>query len=189
MQPLPWMNFRKCSWVMVFGIQFSCLKFTLCFIKLLLINFWTNLTHFQEIKFCLWKFIPNIVQLWVHYVAGISRSINCHNLLSFLASALDGSEWSASYLSCFTHWRNSPDYPLYRGQADPTASSDILEKRKISFPCQESNRNSSVIHRINYTLYCMLSQLQNIPTAVIITILGLVLILFWIHNWPGIPQR
>jgi hypothetical protein len=41
----------------------------------------------------------------------------------------------------------------------PRAGLDVLEKRKISFPCRESNPNSSTVHYIA----AMLAELSRLP--------------------------
>jgi hypothetical protein len=57
--------------------------------------------------------------------------------LSFLTSALDGGEWSASRLRRFTAWETVPGTHLLGGWVAPRASLDAMEERS-SF-CRESN--------------------------------------------------
>jgi hypothetical protein len=61
----------------------------------------------------------------------------------FLTSALDGREWSASRLSSFTPGERGRRYPL--GWVGLRAGLDIMEKRKISYPCRESNRGRRLV--------------------------------------------
>jgi hypothetical protein len=53
-------------------------------------------------------------------------------------------------------WGKSPQYPLNRrleGRGDPRADLDILEKRKISYPCRKYNPGSSSPQLSYYTDY------------------------------------
>jgi hypothetical protein len=52
----------------------------------------------------------------------------------FLTSALDGGEWSASHLGCF-----SPGTHCVGGWMGPRAGPDVAEKRKISWVFRISN--------------------------------------------------
>jgi hypothetical protein len=61
----------------------------------------------------------------------------------FLISALDGSEWSASRpfrLNTYTHF--TVNWAHHR------ADLDVMEKRKISYPCRESNPDSSAVQPV-----------------------------------------
>jgi hypothetical protein len=59
-------------------------------------------------------------------------------LHSFLTSPQDVGRWLAS-----NPWRKSPVTPWIRGWVDSRASLDILEKRTIFCPCQDSYPGSS----------------------------------------------
>jgi len=58
-------------------------------------------------------------------------------LHSFLISALNGSEWSASRPGSTTSRERAPDIHWIGGLAGPTAVLDAVTKRKN--PCRESN--------------------------------------------------
>jgi len=60
-------------------------------------------------------------------------------LHAFLTSGLDGSEWSASHLSCFTSRERAPGIHSIGGWASTRAGLDMVAKRKNLFPCQELN--------------------------------------------------
>jgi hypothetical protein len=51
---------------------------------------------------------------------------------SFLASARDGNEWSASRSGCFTHKERDTGTHLKGGQVGPRAGLDVLEKQKFA---------------------------------------------------------
>jgi hypothetical protein len=57
----------------------------------------------------------------------------------FLASALDGGEWSASRPGRFTPGERASSTHWIKGWVGPRAGLDAVEKRTISFPCQKSN--------------------------------------------------
>jgi len=57
----------------------------------------------------------------------------------FLSLSLDGSMWSPSCLSCFTPGEISPSTHLIGGWFAPRTSLGMVVKRKITFPCLESN--------------------------------------------------
>jgi hypothetical protein len=57
----------------------------------------------------------------------------------FLISALDGGEWSASRPGCFTPGETAPGTHSIGEWADPRASLDAVEWRKISCSCWEWN--------------------------------------------------
>jgi len=56
-----------------------------------------------------------------------------------LASMLDGGEWSASCLSCFTSRERAPATQWIGGWVGPRASMDMVVKRKIPSLYQDSN--------------------------------------------------
>jgi hypothetical protein len=56
-----------------------------------------------------------------------------------LASALDGSEGSASRRGRFTPLERAPYTHFIGGWVGPRVSLDAVVKRKISSPCQDSN--------------------------------------------------
>jgi hypothetical protein len=58
-------------------------------------------------------------------------------LRTFLASALDGGEWSASRPDCFT-----PDTHWIGGSVGPGAGMDAVMKRKIPNACRDLNPRS-----------------------------------------------
>jgi hypothetical protein len=57
-------------------------------------------------------------------------------LHSFLTWAVDGVEWSAAYPDRYTPRERAPSSHWIGGWMGPTTSLDVVEKRKISFPCQ-----------------------------------------------------
>jgi hypothetical protein len=59
------------------------------------------------------------------------------SLHSFLTSALQGGEQSASSLDCFTPWERSHRHHWLEGWVGPSVSLSILEKSKIPYSCQE----------------------------------------------------
>ena len=69
-------------------------------------------------------------------------------LPSFLPSALDGGEWTASHPSCFTSTKTSAVTHWIGGWLDPRTGPDVLEDRKIFCLCWEVNHNSSVIQPV-----------------------------------------
>jgi len=58
---------------------------------------------------------------------------------AFLASALDGSKWSASRPSCFTPWAKVPGTHWIGGCAGPRAGLDVAANRKQFLTYRESN--------------------------------------------------
>jgi hypothetical protein len=60
-------------------------------------------------------------------------------LHSFLTSALDGDEWSASRLVRFIPTERAPGTHCIGGWVDPRAVLDAVVKRKIASPCRDSN--------------------------------------------------
>ena len=68
----------------------------------------------------------------------------------FLTSAQDGHKWLAS-----NPWGNSPGTPWIRGWVGSRASMDILEKRAMFCPCQDSYPGSSNLQPSHYTDYTM----------------------------------
>lgn len=73
-----------------------------------------------------------------HYDVKMCDSVEVQ-LHSFLSSALDRSEWLASCFVCFTPLESAAGSHWRRDWMGPTASLDMITKRKTSFPCQESN--------------------------------------------------
>jgi hypothetical protein len=57
----------------------------------------------------------------------------------FLASALDGGEWSASRPGSFIPEERVPSTHWIKGWVGPIAGLDAVEKRTVSLPCQKSN--------------------------------------------------
>jgi hypothetical protein len=58
---------------------------------------------------------------------------------SFLTSALDGGEWSASRPCCFSPRDGVPGTQWLRDWVGPRNNLDPMKKRKVSFPCRKSN--------------------------------------------------
>jgi len=80
-------------------------------------------------------------------------------LHTFLASALDGGEWSASHISHFPHG-NNPWYPLYRRLGGPQSQSGCSGEKKNPSPSWESNPGHPAHSLI--TILAELPQLQLI---------------------------
>jgi hypothetical protein len=57
-------------------------------------------------------------------------------------------EWSASRPGRFTHAETVLGTHWVRGWVGPKAGMDAVEELKISFPCLESNPNSSVVQPV-----------------------------------------
>jgi hypothetical protein len=68
----------------------------------------------------------------------------------FLTSALDGGEWSASRPRRFTPEETALGTHCLGDWVGPTADMDVMERRKISFPYQESNPDSSAVQPATY---------------------------------------
>jgi hypothetical protein len=66
----------------------------------------------------------------------------------FLTLALDGVKWTASRSCRFTPWENAPDVHCVGGWAGLRTSLGVVENRKMSCTCQESNPNSSTVQPI-----------------------------------------
>jgi hypothetical protein len=60
-------------------------------------------------------------------------------------SALNENKWPASHSFRFTPTRKTTGTHWIGGRVDPRAGLDAV-KRGISYPCQESNPNSLVVH-------------------------------------------
>jgi hypothetical protein len=77
-------------------------------------------------------------------VKKISEVFAVHSMkvYSFLTMELDSYEWQTSKFGHFTH-RKNPGTIRMRGRVSPRARLDILEKRKSSFPYQNSNPGPS----------------------------------------------
>jgi hypothetical protein len=74
-------------------------------------------------------------------------------------------EWSDSRLGRFTPWEIVPGTHWIGGWVGPRAGLDAMEKRKISFPCWESNPGSHPAYRA-VTIPTELSRLANKRNAV-----------------------
>jgi hypothetical protein len=74
--------------------------------------------------------------------------------LPFLTSALDGGERSALSPGRFITREGTPGTHWIGGCVDPRAGLDTVEKRKTSWPCQESNSgreaHSLSLYRLSY---------------------------------------
>jgi hypothetical protein len=57
--------------------------------------------------------------------------------MQFLTSALDGGQWSASHIRCFVPKERIPSIQCIGGWVAPSSDLDDLEKREISYPCQD----------------------------------------------------
>lgn len=80
---------------------------------------------------------------------------------SFLTTALDSSEWLASYPGPFTLWDWVPIHPWIGGWVSPLAGLEVLGKRK-TFPLPGSERRSSSPYPGHYTDYAIpASQIWN----------------------------
>jgi len=87
------------------------------------------------------------------HVIKASRGVVELWLLSFLTSALDGGEWSASCLRCFTP-RDRVHCICQKGSWLCTRISlDILERRKISFLSHDLNPDHPVHSPVTESLY------------------------------------
>jgi hypothetical protein len=62
---------------------------------------------------------------------------------SFLTFALYGGEWSASRPDRFIPWETAPCTHWIGGWVDPRAVLDVVVKKKILSPYQDSNPRSS----------------------------------------------
>jgi hypothetical protein len=71
---------------------------------------------------------------------------------TFLTSGVAGCEWSASCPGCLIPKRE-PSIYWPGGWVSPRASLDIVEERKISFPCQELNPSSFAVQSVPWSLY------------------------------------
>jgi hypothetical protein len=65
-------------------------------------------------------------------------------ILAFLASELDGGEWSASRSGRFTPGKG-PSVLVIRDWVGPRAVLDAVVKRKIPSPCRESNPRTPIV--------------------------------------------
>jgi hypothetical protein len=63
----------------------------------------------------------------------------------FLTSALDGGEWSTSHPCCFTPGETALGTHCVGGWVGRRAGLDTRKKRRISYPCWESNLDSLVV--------------------------------------------
>jgi hypothetical protein len=63
---------------------------------------------------------------------------------TFLITALDGSEWLASWRGYLTARERALSMHCIGDLMGPRGGLDAVEKRKISCPCLESNPDSSV---------------------------------------------
>jgi len=65
-----------------------------------------------------------------------------------LTLALDGGEWTALHPSCFTPKERAPGTHWIGDWVGTRVILDMVMKRKISSPCQESNPRTSIIQLI-----------------------------------------
>jgi hypothetical protein len=74
---------------------------------------------------------------------------------AFLASALDGGEWSTSRPSRFTPGERNPGIYCIGDWVSPRASLDTVEKRKIPSPRRESSPRTPIVQAVasSYTDY------------------------------------
>jgi hypothetical protein len=70
------------------------------------------------------------VEVWLH---------------SFLTSAVDRGEWSASRLGRFTPRERAPVTHWIRGSVGPRAVLDVVVERKIPNPRRESNPRTPIV--------------------------------------------
>jgi hypothetical protein len=63
----------------------------------------------------------------------------------FSTSALDGGEWSASRPCRFTQDELAPGTHWIGGWLGPRTGLEAMEKKEITWPCQESNHDSKII--------------------------------------------
>jgi hypothetical protein len=68
--------------------------------------------------------------------------------MHYLTLALDGGEWSASCPDCFTPRERASGTHWIGGWVDPKVGLDMLLKRKIASPCQESNPDHPIMQPI-----------------------------------------
>jgi hypothetical protein len=66
----------------------------------------------------------------------------------FLTSALDGGEWSASGPCRFTPGKGASSTHCIGGWVGPRAGMNVMEKRNISCPCREENKDPSAVHPV-----------------------------------------
>jgi hypothetical protein len=74
-------------------------------------------------------------------------------LNSFLNSVLVGDEWSTSRLGLFILTERVPFRYWRRGWVDFGGWLEALDKRQISYACQEPNHNSSPFRAVVWSLY------------------------------------
>jgi hypothetical protein len=67
---------------------------------------------------------------------------------SFLTSALDGGEWSATRPSRFTPRERAPGSHWIGGWVSPRAVLDAVVKRKIPSPRRESNPRTPIVQLV-----------------------------------------
>jgi hypothetical protein len=82
---------------------------------------------------------------------------------SFMTSAVDGGEWSASHPGHALLWGREPQYPFYRRLGGPSASVDTEDRGKISFLFGGSNLDSPVVQ----SSQTLLTELPRLPTIFI----------------------
>jgi hypothetical protein len=71
-----------------------------------------------------------------------------YNTTHSLTLALDGGEWSASCPSCFTFRERAPGTHWMGGWVGTRAALDVVVKRKILSPCQESNPRTLIVQPV-----------------------------------------
>jgi hypothetical protein len=108
----------------------------------------TVCTYKVKLSLCLITYAPRHEDAWV------SGDI----APSFLTSALDGGEWSASRPCRFTSNERAPGNYWIWGWVGPRVGLDAVEKRKISFPCQKATpgcqARSPSLYRLGYPGSC-----------------------------------
>jgi hypothetical protein len=120
----------KCLWNKRLVKRFSTLALCKCVVK-----------SYLEVPYCSRNVVP------VHATRPYGGVETLH---SFLIFVLDGDEWSASPLGCFTP-RVAPVVTV-GGWLSPRGGVDALENEKISF-CQESNNHSSAVQPVSCSVY------------------------------------
>jgi hypothetical protein len=65
-----------------------------------------------------------------------------------LTLAVDGGEWSPSCPGHFIPWERAPGTHQIGGWVGPRAILDVVVKRKIPSPCQESNPRTPIIQPV-----------------------------------------
>jgi hypothetical protein len=90
-----------------------------------------------------------------------------------LTSALDGDEWSASPPE-----KEPPDIHCIGGWVDPKASRDVMERKKISFPCRGSKINFLSVQPIAHLLSWLGYPGSHCETSIVFPPK------MWFMSWP-----